>query len=300
MVMIKVENAVKTFDGFRALDGLDLHVRKGSIYGLVGNNGAGKTTVIKNIMGIQRLDSGSITVDGADVYDSVTPKNRMGYVSDDQFFYPGYTAEQMAAFLENMYPEFSMERFREMLGKFGLENRGKVSSLSKGMKKQVSFILAMSQMPDVLVLDEPIDGLDPVVRLTVWKYIINDVAEREMTVLVSSHNLREMEGYCDYIGIIHDGKMMIERDLEDLKTDVHKVQLAFRKDEDLSFLEELNVMHREERGSILLLIIKENAEKIEELVSAHSPQVFDILPLSLEEIFIYEMGGAGSEADEIF
>lgn len=296
--MIKVENAVKTFDGFRALDGLDLNVKKGSIYGLVGNNGAGKTTVIKNIMGIQKLDSGSITIDGKEVYDTISPKNTIGYVSDDQFFYPGYSLEETAGFLKNIYPSFKTERFSEMVDIFSLDKKAKLSSFSKGMKKQASFILAMSQMPDVLVLDEPIDGLDPVVRLVVWKYIINDVAEREMTVLVSSHNLREMEGYCDYIGIIHKGKMLIERDLEDLKTDVHKVQLAF-DDEDLSFLDGLDIIHTEQRGSVYLFIIRNSAEVIEETVNAHSPKVFDILPLSLEEIFIYETGGAYNEISRI-
>ena len=296
--MIRVENAVKTFDGFRALDGLDIHVRKGSIYGLVGNNGAGKTTVIKNIMGIQKLDSGNITVDGEEVYDTKSTKTRLGFVSDEQFFFPGYSLEKMGSFTAGIYPSFSHERFNRMTEEFGLDRKAKLSSFSKGMKKQASFILAMSQMPDVLVLDEPIDGLDPVVRLTVWKYIINDVAEREMTVLVSSHNLREMEGYCDYIGIISRGKMVIERDLEDLKTDVHKVQVAFRED-DTSFLDDLDIIHSEKRGSVSLLIIRESAEKIEDAILAHSPAVFDILPLSLEEIFIYEMGGVDDETANI-
>ena len=299
MEMIRVKNAVKTFDGNRALDGLDLHVEKGSIYGLVGTNGAGKTTVIRNIMGIQRPDEGEITVGGLNVYDSFSPKNTIGYVSDDLFFYPGYSMKQTAIFLEGIYPNFSMERFSEMAGRFELNEGAKLRSFSKGMKKQAAFILAMSQMPEVLVLDEPIDGLDPVVRLLVWKYIITDVAEREMTVLVSSHNLREMEGYCDHIGIISRGRMLLERDLEDMKSDVHKVQVAFPEDENCSFLDELDVIHSEQRGSVRLLIIRESAGNIEKTVRKHNPKVFDILPLSLEEIFIYEAGGAEHEIRNI-
>lgn len=293
--MIKVRNVTKNFGSYRALDNLDINVETGSIYGLVGTNGAGKTTVIKNITGVQRPDLGDILLDGVQVYECPKIKERIGYVSDDMYFIPGYSLSDMAAYQRGIYPHWSDTRFSELIKDFGLDPGIKLSTFSKGMQKQASIILALSIMPKWLILDEPIDGLDPVVRLKAWKHIIDDVADRETTVLVSSHNLREMEGYCDHIGIISKGRMVIERDLEDLKSDVHKVQVAFAdKSEDA--YGDLNILHSESRGSVDLIIVKDERETIERVISEKKPAVFDILPLSLEEIFIYELGG---ESDEI-
>jgi ABC-type multidrug transport system, ATPase component len=296
--MIEVRNVVKKFDGVKALDGLNITVENGSIYGLVGTNGAGKTTIIKNIMGILRPDSGTIRVGGEPVYEMEEVKGKIGYVSDDLYFFPGYTLKEMGSYYGGIYPRWNSERFLDMTKNFALDMKKKLSSFSKGMQKQAAFILAMSTMPEYLVLDEPIDGLDPIVRLKVWKYIINDVAERRMTVLVSSHNLREMEGYCDHIGIISKGRMVIERDLEDLKSDVHKVQVAFREPQENAY-EDLNVLHYEQRGSVDLIIVRDKKEKVEEVIGRYKPAVFDMLPLSLEEIFIYELGGVSDEIDGI-
>lgn len=299
--MIKVSAAIKRFGKIKALDGLDLNVNSGSIYGLVGTNGAGKTTIIKAIVGIQRLDEGTVTIDGEEVYENPSVKSRIGYVSDDSSFLPGYSMADMGAYLRGIYPEWDTERYNLMIEEFGLDPKMKLSSFSKGMQKQAALIMALSSLPDILVLDEPIDGLDPVVRLKAWKYIIDDVAERGTTVLVSSHNLREMEGYCDHIGIISEGRMVIERDLEDLKTDVHKVQVAFagHDGEQADRYEDLNILHREKRGSVDLLIVKDRRENIEEIIGAMEPAVFDMLPLSLEEIFIYELGGVSNEIDKV-
>ena len=314
--MIRVSSAHKNFGKNRALDGLDLNVEKGSIYGLVGTNGAGKTTIIKAIVGIQRLDAGSVEVDEQKVYENPVIKSRIGYVSDDTSFLPGYSLADMGSYLEGIYRNWDSERFESLISDFNLDPRARISSFSKGMQKQAAIIIALSTMPDVLVLDEPIDGLDPVVRLKAWKHIIEDVSNRETTVLISSHNLREMEGYCDHIGIISDGRMVIERDLEDLKTDVHKVQLAFADAKkyagekategensagsaDTDRYSGLNVLHSEKRGSVELLIIKDKREKIEEVIGAQEPAVFDMLPLSLEEIFIYELGGVSNEIDKV-
>lgn len=305
--MIKVSGVRKRFDGVTALDGLDINIEKGSIYGLVGTNGAGKTTIIKQIMGIQRPDEGEITIDGQPVYENTEVKARLGYVSDELYFFPGNGMRETAKFLAGLYPGWDMDRFEKMVADFGLDPKKKITSFSKGMQKQAALIFALSAMPDCLILDEPIDGLDPVVRLKAWKYIIDDVAERQTTVLVSSHNLREMEGYCDHIGIISKGRMVIERDLEDLKSDVHKVQIAFKggpveagASEEAGaaadIYGDLNVLHKETRGSVTLLIVRESREKIEEVLRAKDPAILDILPLSLEEIFIYELGG---ESDEI-
>ncbi|MBQ9015724.1 MAG: ABC transporter ATP-binding protein [Firmicutes bacterium] len=301
--MIRVLNAEKRFDRkTKALDSLCIHVNKGSIYGLVGTNGAGKTTVIRSIMGILQLDAGEITLDGAPVYDNPKAKQRIGYVSDDPFAFRGYSLREMAAYTAGIYEGWNEERFARMSAEFALDPKGKLSSFSKGMRKQAALILALSVMPDVLVLDEPIDGLDPLVRRKVWKYIIDDVAEREMTVLVSSHNLREMEDYCDHIGIIADGHMVIERDLEDLKSDVHKVQAAFPGGADV--LAEigstaLHVLHHERRGSVDIAIIRESEETIRRTLAPYEPVLLDLLPLTLEEIFVYELGGATYEIDNI-
>jgi len=294
--MITVNQLTKSFDGFQALSRLDMNVKKGSIYGLVGTNGAGKTTVIKHITGIYQGDQGQVQMDGELVYDNKKIKERMGYVPDDLYFFGGYGLGEMGKFYEGIYPNWSQPRFLSMIQRFGLDSRQKISSFSKGMQKQAMFILTLSTMPDYLILDEPIDGLDPIIRKLVWKYIIDDVAEREMTVLVSSHNLREMENICDSIGIISNGKMMIERDLDELRSDIHKVQVAFPAEKDIaSFLASLQVLHREKRGSVELLIIRNRKEEVENVLRKAQPLVFDMLPLTLEEIFIYELGGADDE-----
>lgn len=301
--MIRVDNVDKAFSkGRKALDGLCIHVDRGSIYGLVGTNGAGKTTVIRSIMGILKPDAGQITVNGQPVYDNTATKQQIGYVSDNPFAFNGYSLREMAAYTAGLYPDWNEDRFRQLVGEYDLDTKSKISSFSKGMRKQAAFSLALAVMPQVLILDEPIDGLDPLVRRKTWKYIIDDVAEREMTVLVSSHNLREMEDYCDHIGIIDEGRMIIERDLDDLKSDVHKVQAAFRNGGEQAFAKagaNLHILHREQRGSVEIFIVRDPAEKIQEAFRPYEPVIFDVLPLTLEEIFIYELGGDRYEIDNI-
>ena len=232
------------------------------------------------------------------MYERPEIKGKLGYVSDDTRFLPGFSLRDMGRLYRGLYPGWDPARFQALTEEFRLDPRRRLAGFSKGMQKQAALILALSVSPEVLVLDEPIDGLDPVVRRTAWKQIIEGVADREMTVLVSSHNLREMEGYCDHLGIISRGRMVIERDLEDLKTDVHKVQVAFRKGEEADF-EGLNILHRESRGSVDMLIVRNRRETIEEVIGRAQPAVFDLLPLSLEEIFIYELGGESDEIGEI-
>lgn len=313
--MIQVQQLSKNFDGIPALTGLDLHVKTGSIYGLVGTNGAGKTTLIKHLTGFLQPDSGTILLDGQPVYENRGVKSRIGYIPDDLHFYSSYSMREASGFYSLLYPGFDRLRFQEMTEKFGLDSKRKLSRFSKGMQKQAAFALIMSCRPDFLILDEPIDGLDPIVRKLVWKYVVEDVAEREMTVLVSSHNLREMEGICDSIGLLSHGSMKIERDLDELKSDIHKVQVAFRSDEASidtnasastnanpnvnTRYEALNVLHSERRGNVELLIIRDKKERVEELISAQNPILFDLLPLSLEEIFIYELGGEDHELEDL-
>lgn len=296
--MIRVNNVTKYFDGFPALQGLSLNVKKGSIYGLVGVNGSGKTTIIKHLIGVYRQDEGEILVSGENIYDNVAVKERIAYISDDLYFFGMYSLRGSAAYYKKIYPNWSDERYAQMIHQFGLDEKVKLSKFSKGMQKQAAFILAMSSMPEVLILDEPIDGLDPLIRRLVIKYIVEDVAEREMTVLVSSHNLKEMEDLCDSIGIINKGKMLIERDLDDLKSDVHKIQAVFPEGEEAP-VEGLEVLYREKRGSVELFIIRGERNEIENRFKISRPIIFDLLPLTLEEIFVYETGGENDELKEI-
>lgn len=296
--MIQVDGLYKSFDDFMALSGLNVHVDKGSIYGLIGVNGSGKTTLIKHLTGVLRPDQGSITMEGEEVYDNIKIKEKLGYIPDDLYFFNAYNMKEMSRFYGKIYPSWNQERYETMRREFDLSPTRKISKFSKGMQKQAAFILTMSAMPDYLILDEPIDGLDPIVRKIVWNYVVTDVAERQMTVLVSSHNLREMEGICDSIGILSEGRMIIERDLDVLKSDIHKVQVAFSEEYRGNY-EGLNILHKEKRGSVELLIIHNAKSVVEEVIGNQNPAVFDVLPLSLEEIFIYEMGGKNSEIQSI-
>lgn len=292
--MIKVEKLCKSFGRFQALDHLDLQVKKGSIYGLIGTNGAGKTTVIKHVTGVLLPDSGSITIDGCPVFDNHEVKEKIGYIPDDLYFFSSYNLLEMSRFFKRLYPKWNQNRFDQMTSRFQLDLKRKLSQFSKGMQKQAAFLLVMSTMPEYLILDEPIDGLDPIARRLVWQYIVDDVADHQMTVLISSHNLREMEGVCDCIGILSQGRLIIERDLDDLKSDIHKIQVAY-KTPPRNLYQELDILHKDVRGSVDLLIIRGNEEMIRSKILQTHPAVFDILPLSLEEIFIYELGGIQHE-----
>ncbi len=288
--MIKIQDVTKTFDGQTALDNVSLSIRKGSIYGLVGTNGSGKTTLLKHVTGVWKQDSGQILLEDVPIFDNEAAKSRIGYIPDDLFFFGSYTLKDSARYYRGLYPSWNDARYAELVKLFNLPEKQKIARFSKGMQKQAMFILVMSAMPEYLVLDEPIDGLDPIVRKHVWKVIVDDVASREMTVLVSSHNLREMEGICDTIGILDHGKVIIERDLDELKSDIHKVQIAIT-DPKMRDYSDLNVLHSESRGTVDLLIIRQPREEVEAILKAKNPVLFDLLPLSLEEIFIYELGG---------
>lgn len=296
--MIQVSNVDKYFDKFKALDDLSIHIKTGSIYGLVGTNGSGKTTIIKHITGVLRPDAGEIKIGGEDIHDNENIKRRIGFIPDDLYFFSSYTLKEMAAFMRSLYPNWNEERFESMCRQFELDKNHKLARFSKGMQKQAAFSLNMSIMPDWLILDEPIDGLDPIVRKIVWKYIVDDVAARDMTVLVSSHNLREMEGICDAIGILSKGHLVMERDLDELKNDIHKIQVAYTDRPEHPYAD-LNIVHKESRGAVDLLIIRNDRATVERIINASNPAIFDLLPLSLEEIFIYELGGADNEIQGI-
>lgn len=295
--MIRVEKLVKSFDGFRALDGLDINVPKGAVYGLVGPNGAGKSTVIRHLVGIYRQDSGSVKIDGQDVYENVDVKSRMAYIPDEIFFYSQAGIKDMMNFYRRLYPRFSMERFNKLSEAFDLDINRPMRKLSKGMQKQAAFWLALSLCPELVILDEPVDGLDPVMRRQVWSLLMADVAENGTTVLVSSHNLRELEDVCDHVGIVDHGKMLTERSLSDLQDNIVKMQLALPDGVELP--DGLDILHRSVTGRLQQLILRGSSAELTNRISTVQPLFVDVLPLSLEEIFIYELGGADHEIKNI-
>ena len=295
--MIEVKTLVKSFDGFRALDGLDLTVPKGAVYGLVGPNGAGKSTLIRHAVGIYRQDSGELLVDGEPVYENPKIKARIAYIPDEVAYFTQSTIKDMMRFYKSIYPAFDRERFEKLGPAFELSLSRPLRKMSKGMQKQAAFWLALSCRPDCIILDEPVDGLDPVMRRQVWNLLLGDVAERGSTVLVSSHNLRELEDVCDHVGIMNRGKMLLERSLSQLQDNMVKVQLALADGTELP--ESLDILHCSVTGRLRQLILRGDAEEVTNKLSTVQPLFMDVLPLSLEEIFIYELGGAEHEIKDI-
>ena len=296
--MIEVRDAVKKFDGFAALDGTTLTVPAGSVYGLVGPNGAGKSTLIRHLTGIYRQDSGEVTIGGEQVWENAALKARIAAIPDDWYFFMQSTVRDMMRFYKGFYPSFSMERYEKLKEVFNIDEKRAIRRLSKGMQKQVAFWLALSCMPDYLVLDEPVDGLDPVMRRQVWSLVMGDVAQRGTTVLVSSHNLRELEDVCDHVGILDHGRVRLERSLAQLQDNMVKLQVVFR-DGVNEVPPELPVLHASRVGRIHTLIMRMNAEEATARLSAYDPLLVDAVPLTLEEIFIYELGGADYAVKDI-
>ena len=295
--MIEVKNVSKSFDGFKALDNLSISVPTGAIYGLVGPNGAGKSTIIRHITGIYRQDEGEVLIDGKPVFENPEVKRNISYIPDDVFFYTQSTIKDMMKFYKGVCPSFSDERFEKLRRAFDLKDSTKMRSLSKGMQKQAAFWLTVSMCPKVLVLDEPVDGLDPVMRRQVWSILMSDVAEYGTTVLVSSHNLRELEDVCDHVGIMNKGSLMLERNLSEMQENISKVQLALPDGRELP--EGLNLLHSSSTGRLQTLIVRGKAEEITNMLAACEPLFMDVIPLSLEEIFIYELGGEHYEVKDI-
>ncbi|MDY3692528.1 MAG: ABC transporter ATP-binding protein [Dysosmobacter sp.] len=296
--MIEVKNVVKRFDGFTALDGASLSVPTGSVYGLVGPNGAGKSTIIRHLTGIYRQDEGTVAIGGEDVWENAGLKARVAAIPDDWYYFLQSTVRDMMRFYKGFYPRFSMERYEKLKEVFSIDEKRVIRRLSKGMQKQVAFWLALSCMPDYLILDEPVDGLDPVMRRQVWSLVMGDVAERGTTVLVSSHNLRELEDVCDHVGIMDKGKVLLERSLAQLQDNMVKMQVVFR-DGMTEVPPELPVLHVSRVGRIHTLIMRMNAQEAAARLAVYDPMLVDAVPLTLEEIFIYELGGADYAVKDI-
>ena len=283
---------VKSFDGFRALDGLTMTVPHGSIYGLVGPNGAGKSTLLRHVTGVYRQDSGSVLIEGNPVYENPAAKSRIASIPDELYYFLSASTRDMMRFYRGFYPRFDVKRYEALKDVFTtIPEKQPIRRLSKGMQKQSAFWLALCCRPDILVLDEPVDGLDPVMRRQVWSLLMGDVADHGTTVLVSSHNLRELEDVCDHVGILSHGKVLLERSLTDLQDNVVKLQVAFQDGHLPQLPQDMNVLHTTQVGRVFTLIVRGSPADIKTRMAVYSPILMEALPLSLEEIFIYEMGG---------
>ena len=289
--MLEAKNVVKTFDGFRALDSLNMTVPKGAVYGLVGPNGAGKSTIIRHLAGIYRQDSGEVLLDDQPVYENPAVKRRMTVIGDDWYYFPQANIREMARFFAGLYPAFSWERYEKLKQVFPLDEKMMLRRMSKGMQKQAAFWLAVCCMPEYLILDEPVDGLDPVMRRQVWSLLLGDVSERGTTVLVSSHNLRELEDVCDHVGILNRGQVLLERSLSDLQDNTVKLQVAYAGVTEPMLPSELNILHRSHVGRVYTYIVRGSRAEILRRMEITEPILLESIPLTLEEIFIYELGG---------
>ena len=290
--MLKMENVTKSFGAFKALDNLSLQVPKGAVYGLVGPNGAGKSTVIRHLTGIYQPDSGTVTLDGQPIWNDPAAKERIGYISDEVFYFPAATLEDMHQFYRRMYEKFDEDLYQRLKEVFPLP-AGPIRRFSKGMQKQAAFHLILSTRPEVMILDEPVDGLDPVMRRQVMSLILSDVAERGTTVLISSHNLRELEDVCDHVGILNHGTLLMQKSLADMQGNTVKLQIVGEAPAGFQ------VLHAAPSGRLNTYILRGTFEEVQQAAEAMNPAYFDVLPLSLEEIFIYELGGVNYEVKNI-
>lgn len=296
--MIKLSGITKNFGKLRSLNDVSLCIESGSIFGLIGSNGSGKSTLIRIMTGVYLPDKGAVFYDGEPVYENPVVKKDIAYLSDDPYFIPNASISDMKKLYKSVYPHFSEDRYRELLSLFTLDDARKISTFSKGMQKQVSILLALSCRPRYLFCDETFDGLDPVMRQLVKRLLAEDVAERGLCAVMASHNLRELEDICDHIGLLHKGELVLERELDEAKNLIHKIQVSFEKsscDRIEEELKKLNFISLERRGSLFTLIIRGNEEELTKEIQRYSPLFMEFIPLTLEEIFISEMEEKGYE-----
>lgn len=297
--MIEAKNLTKRFGDICAVDHINATIRDGSVFGLIGTNGAGKSTFLRMLSGILKPDEGSVTIDGKEVFEDTDVKSRFFYISDDQYFFNNATPEELMTFYRTVYPKFDKKRFIYLMESFELDRRRKINTFSKGMKKQVSVICGICANTDYLFCDETFDGLDPVMRQTVKSIFVGDMEERNLTPIIASHNLRELEDICDHVGLLHKGGILLSKDLDDMKLNIHKIQCVLvpgMRPEDLVGLEKLKV---EERGSLCTLTVRGSREEVESAMESYHPIFAEIIPLSLEEIFISETEVVGYDIKKL-
>lgn len=298
--MIEANNVTKRFSDITAVDDVTLTIEEGKVFGLIGTNGAGKSTFLRMLSGILTPDEGSIDIDDMKVYENPVCKEKFFFISDETYFFLNATPDEMMRFYSRWYPSYDSARYEKLMESFGLDRRRKINTFSKGMKKQLSIILGLSAMTKYIFCDETFDGLDPVMRQAVKSLFASDMAEREFTPIIASHNLRELEDICDTVGLLHKGGMLMSEDLDEVKGDVHKIQVVFPQDTDTeSMTERLRILENEKRGSLLTLIVRGREKEIKDILSEGNPVFMESLPLSLEEIFITSTGVEGYDIKKI-
>lgn len=297
--MIKAENLTKRFQGVTAVDHIHAEIQDGTVFGLIGTNGAGKSTFLRMAAGILKPDEGTITLDGESVFEDIRVKARCFYIPDEPYFLGNGTADDMKTFYQGIYPNFDTDRFGRLLKSFELDGRRKIQTFSKGMKKQLAVLLGICAGTDYLFCDETFDGLDPVMRQTVKSLFANDIEERHLTPVIASHNLRELEDICDHVGLLHRGGMLLSKDLDDMKMNIHKIQCVLPAGLDRTNLQDLDIMTTEQRGSLLTLTVRGQKEEIQARMQSYHPVFFEMIPLSLEEIFISETEVAGYDIKKL-
>ncbi len=297
--MIETVNLTKRFDDILAVDHITAQIKDGSVFGLVGTNGAGKSTFLRLLSGVLKPDEGTVTIDGREVYEREDVKSEFFYISDDQAFLNNGTPGDMMAFYSKLYPGFDRSRFDRLLGNFGLDRRRRISTFSKGMKKQLSIICGLCAGTNYLFCDETFDGLDPVMRQTVKSLFANDMEERGMTPIIASHNLRELEDICDHVGLLHRGGILLSKDLDDMKTSIHKIQCVLPDGTGPDSLAALEIVKKESRGRLLTLTVRGERERAEAVMEASGAIFYELIPLTLEEIFISETEVAGYDIKKL-
>ena len=305
MTLLEVNNLKKIYSSrfggasVQALSNVTFSVEQGEYLAIMGESGSGKTTLLNILAALDRPTSGEVLLDGQPVYENPAVKRRMTVIGDDWYYFPQANIREMARFFAGLYPAFSWERYEKLKQVFPLDEKMMLRRMSKGMQKQAAFWLALSAMPDYLILDEPVDGLDPVMRRQVWSLMMGDVAERGTTVLVSSHNLRELEDVCDHVGILNRGQVLLERSLSDLQDNTVKLQVAYAGVTEPMLPSELNILHRSHVGRVYTYIVRGSRAEILRRMEITEPILLESIPLTLEEIFIYELGGVDYAAKDI-
>ena len=286
--MIEMKSVSKKFDQIQALTQVSGVIREGSVFGLVGTNGAGKSTCLRIMAGILKADEGSMLVDGQEVFENEEMKKEIFFISDDQYYFSNATPKEMMEYYRMFYPCFDEKRFEELIKKFGLDMRRRLNTFSKGMKKQVSVLLGICANTKYLLCDETFDGLDPVMRQAVKSIFAMEIMNRDFTPIIASHNLRELEDICDHVGLLHKGGILLSKDLEEMKSNIQKVQCVVSEEGKMELYKELEILQTEQRGSLLTLTVRGERKKTEEVIKGKNPVFYEILPLTLEEIFISE------------
>ena len=297
--MIELKNVSKSFDGIEALKNVSVTVREGEVFGLIGTNGAGKSTLLRLACGVFKPDDGLAIVDNMPVYDNVHAKAKLFFIADEPYFFNGATPKDMERYYSSVYRNFDRERFYLYLNSFGLESRRRISTFSKGMKKQLAILLGLSAKTEYLLCDETFDGLDPVMRQSVKSIFAKEMQERQFTPVIASHNLRELEDVCDHVGILNHGKVLLERSLSDLQDNTVKLQVAYQGVTEPPLPAELNILHRSHVGRVYTYIVRGSSQEIMRRMQITEPVLLESIPLTLEEIFIYELGGVDYAAKDI-